>query len=539
MADDVDVPDLGECGIQELELSPTRGRVCGSFNEVDRRNGQHTVTLPQVQHTGAPEHGVGSVGPTLAEIGAAIGAQIAAPPHDPTVAVHSVMDAERASDAASLDGALVVLDWAPHRPNGPLPNLLTTLDPLLTKRPTAVVITPSRPVNPPRPVLAHARRHGVGLLWVIEAAPVDDVRAQIDKLIQMAHTTRADRKGVTVPADLLGAADDLSRLLDELGGALDATVRLLDRPTNAAGTAGFPVVSGGRSAWLEIRRDSALTQEETELVELLIPVMRLHLRLRDTEHDETTAEAARNLKTILGEDLVAREATLRRSRRLSMFPRHPLVCLVIEPFGVAVTMAGIQQLRSDLEPLARRTDRDAITIVHEGAVVMMVNAAVGLDIMSRGLYRAVRTPLVIGASDEVTAPRSYPGAFRQAQRAVAVGRRVGGVNRVTRYRDLGILGLLYQLPEHARRGFVTETLGSVADDTPDALDQRRILRTLRATDCNITESARKLFIHPNTLRARINRIESITGQFLNDPAKRMNIFTALAMFSLDSNPEGE
>jgi len=39
MADDVDVPDLGECGIQELELSPTRGRVCGSFNEVDRRNG--------------------------------------------------------------------------------------------------------------------------------------------------------------------------------------------------------------------------------------------------------------------------------------------------------------------------------------------------------------------------------------------------------------------------------------------------------------------------------------------------------------------
>lgn len=477
---------------------------------------------------------------TVADIAAASGAQIATPAPDPTAAVTAVLDAAAAATAASLDGTVVVLGWAPERANGPLPDLLPLLDPLLAKRPGAVVVIPARPVNPPRSVLAQAGRSGVALLWVLDAGSVDPVRSQLDRMLAAAPPPTAGPPGVTVPPGLLGAADDLGRLLDELGGALDATVRLLDdRPSGGAAAGRFPVATGGRSAWLEVHRDSPLLPAESALVGALIPVLRLHLRLRDAEFDDTAVEAARNLKTILGDDLVAREASLRRSRRLSMFPRHPLVCLVIEPFGVAVTMAGVQQLCTALQPLARRTDPDAISIVHEGAVVIMLDATVDLDVLSRALYRAVRTPLAIGASDEVGEPRGYPSAFRQAQRAVAVGRRVGGVNRVTRYRELGVLGLLYQLPEHTRRGFVAEQLGPVADDTPDALDQRRILRMLRATDCNITESARKLFIHPNTLRARISRIEAVTGPFLNDPARRMNLFTALAMFSLDSNPEGE
>jgi DNA-binding PucR family transcriptional regulator len=86
---------------------------------------------------------------------------------------------------------------------------------------------------------------------------------------------------------------------------------------------------------------------------------------------------------------------------------------------------------------------------------------------------------------------------------------------------------------------VAETLGTVAGQTPESLDQRRILRVLRSTDCNIAESARELYVHPNTLRSRIARIEQITGPFMNEPERRLTIFTALSMFSLDNNVEGE
>ena len=43
----------------------------------------------------------------------------------------------------------------------------------------------------------------------------------------------------------------------------------------------------------------------------------------------------------------------------------------------------------------------------------------------------------VGASEEVDDPRSYPSSFRQAGRAVAVGRRVGAINRVGIEADIG------------------------------------------------------------------------------------------------------
>lgn len=480
---------------------------------------------------------------TPAGLAGVTGVQMATSPAGIDTSITSVIDLADARDHLTLDDAVVTVEWKPTRPSGPLPDLLPILDPVLVKKPVAVLVSPIRPVNPPRQLVARAERAGVCLLWNSALVPHADLVVSFERQLQQSGEGRSETvpRAASVPDDILAAADDLDELLDRLGRFLRADLRLSD----VAGPADPDVTPVRLSAAsvggpvLEVRRDDDLAPDELLILTTLAPVFRLHARLADTATDDAATEIARNLKHILGDDLVQREMSLRKSRRLSLFPRHGVVCLGIEPFGISVDLNGLQQLRTAMTPVALRFDPDSITIVNSGTVVVMIRATVDFDALARALYRSVQVPLAVGASDEVDDPRSYPSSFRQASRAVAVGRRVGAINRVTRYRDLGVLGLLYQLPEHARRSFVAETLGSVAGPTPDGLDQRRILRVLRSTDCNITESARELYIHPNTLRSRIARIEQITGPFMNEPERRLTIFTALSMFSLDNNVEGE
>ncbi|WP_307797321.1 PucR family transcriptional regulator [Williamsia soli] len=476
---------------------------------------------------------------TVADLAVATGVQIATTPTTWDTEVSSVLDAAEALHTISLDGAVVVTSWHPVRPNGPLPDLRSLLEPLIRRKPAAILVSPARPVNPPRQAVALAERADVCLLWNAGTDSAADVAAKLDRLVSSAQPSPpAEVQPESTLLGILGKADDLDALLAAIGDALGATVRLSDTPSGAAVVLPLSGIPGTTPA-LEVSARDALGSGELAMLDGVLAVIRLHVRLRDAQSDDAAVEIARNLKNILGEDLVQREASLRKSRRLAVFPRHAVACLAIEPFGVSVDMNGLHDLKASLAPVALRFDPDAITIVNEGVLVVMIKATADLDALARALYRGVQVPLAVGAGDQVDDPRSYPSSFRQAVRAVAVGRRIGAINRVTRYRDLGVLGLLYQLPEHARRNFVDETLGSIADETPDGLDQRRILRVLRSTDCNIAESARELFIHPNTLRSRIARIEAITGPFMNEPDRRLTIFTALSMFSLDSNVEGD
>ncbi|MGV9799770.1 PucR family transcriptional regulator [Mycobacterium sp. NPDC003449] len=438
---------------------------------------------------------------------------------------------------------LALLRWEPPRSGGPLPDLTAVLSVVLQTRPAAVVVTPDRPVNPPRAAVELADRVEVPLLW--DRDNVASMGVSVAELVdedlgvpgrQDSGRVAADRDGFAVR--VLAAAGDGQAVSAVLGETLGARVefRVDGIPSGPVADAGSTRIRVAQRATLQIDR-APLGDDEQHLVDLVIPLLAVHAGLPDPAADDRSVEAARALKLILGEDLAQREQAIRRSRRLSLFTQQEVTFLAVEPFNISVDVAGLQRLRTDLASVAVRFDPHAVTVLSEGAAVVLVAAPVDMKALVRALCRAAGVPIALGTGDPVSDHRGYPGAFRQARRAVAVGRRIGAINRLTRYRDLGVLALLYQLPEHARRSFVSDTLGPIADSTPESLEQRRLLRVLRATDCNITESARRLYVHPNTLRTKISRIESITGPLLNDPEQRWTVFTALSMFSLDSNPE--
>ena len=457
-----------------------------------------------------------------------------------------VLPAERAVTGAHLAGPagvarpgdLPIVVWRPVRRGAALPPLADLLDGVLRReRPSAVVVVcPGRRVSPPDDVAATVRAAAAGLLWDGSGR---DPQAVLDALTEVGgdHDTgsvgdalvRVVAHGVDLVALVTGLADAL-----HAGVAVDVADVALPPPAEAD-----PLVAerslepaGGR---VHVIRDRPLTATETALLDAVVPMLALALRVHDLDRART-APARAVLATILGDDLVAREAAIRQSRRRRTFPTRRHVTMALEPFESTIGRAGLDRLARQVESPVRAVDERAVVLVHDGAVVFLVGEEVSGETLLRAVRRHVNVPVALGSSRPVDDLRSLPGAYRQARRAATIGRRLGAANQVTAYENLGVVRLLHQLPEHERRAFVAEVLGPAAAGGPDAADMRRLLRVLRDTHGNTADAARRLFVHRNTVRHRLTRLEEAIGPFLDDPDRRLTVFVALDLHRLDAAP---
>lgn len=444
---------------------------------------------------------------------------------------------------------VTVVEWRPERRGGPLPDLLRPVRSALAHEPAALVILcPERRVNPPDGVLAAAALHEVPLLWGGPGVQQDALHARLAQLRGGGGTAELAPEAARLLEALVDGADLLG-LVARMAGLLDAHVSVSDGRRVVAAeppdpdpdlpeVLALPLVHGRRVVGtLRVARPEPLVPAEETALGALGNVVALAVRVHAV--DAVDDALARDLLTaILGDDLVAREAALRRARRLQTFPQRSSVVVALEPFDAPLSRAGMRRLAHQLELALHVEDNRAVMALHEGSIVLVVGADIIMSRLLRAVRRRSALPLVAGTSGAVDDSRSFPGAYRQAQRAATIGRRLGRVNQVTDYGHLGVLRLLYQLPEHERRAFVEETLGPlVSADVPDAAMLRGVVHALRSTHGNISESARRLFIHPNTLRQRIQRIEALIGPFLADADRRLTVFVALDLHLLDDDGE--
>jgi purine catabolism regulator len=123
---------------------------------------------------------------------------------------------------------------------------------------------------------------------------------------------------------------------------------------------------------------------------------------------------------------------------------------------------------------------------------------------------------------------ALPEAFRQAQRAVEIGRRVHGGGSVTRFDQLGLHRLLALVPDSAElTAFAADVLGPLAERTAEAADLRETLQVLLDTNFNVAEAARAQFFHYNTMRYRVGKLQRILGPVATDPHLRLDVAVAL------------
>ena len=101
-------------------------------------------------------------------------------------------------------------------------------------------------------------------------------------------------------------------------------------------------------------------------------------------------------------------------------------------------------------------------------------------------------------------------ACRQAKTALEVGKLFYAQSSVFGYERLGIGRLIYALPTEICEMFVREIYG---EEDPEMIDEETLstIRTLFENNLNLSETARQLFVHRNTLVYRFEKIQKKLG----------------------------
>jgi len=122
---------------------------------------------------------------------------------------------------------------------------------------------------------------------------------------------------------------------------------------------------------------------------------------------------------------------------------------------------------------------------------------------------------VIGIGTVALHLRELAKCYKEAQIAIEVGKVFDTEKYVINYENLGIGRLIYQLPTTLCEMFLLEVFKK---NPIDSLDQETLftIHKFFENNLNVSETARKLFVHRNTLVYRLEKIKKLTGLDLRE-----------------------
>ncbi|MTD30712.1 PucR family transcriptional regulator ligand-binding domain-containing protein [Planomicrobium sp. YIM 101495] len=143
-----------------------------------------------------------------------------------------------------------------------------------------------------------------------------------------------------------------------------------------------------------------------------------------------------------------------------------------------------------------------------------------------------KVPLFIGAGRKEKGPEGIQNSFMQAEKAIRLNRTINNSASIYYYDELGAYRLLDQLKDNEELlDFYQETVGKlIQQDT-----NHELIKTLKALffyDEVLKTTAEALFIHINTLKYRVKKIEDITQCDLKTSEGKMNLFLGLKIYEL-------
>jgi len=131
------------------------------------------------------------------------------------------------------------------------------------------------------------------------------------------------------------------------------------------------------------------------------------------------------------------------------------------------------------------------------------------------VFHELRIKTVVGIGTVVSHVRDLARAYKEAQVAIEVGKVFDTERSIINYENLGIGRIIYQLPTTLCEMFLQEVFKA---NPIDALDQDTLdtINKFFENNLNVSETARKLFVHRNTLVYRLEKIKKLTGLDLRE-----------------------
>ncbi len=185
----------------------------------------------------------------------------------------------------------------------------------------------------------------------------------------------------------------------------------------------------------------------------------------------------------------------------------------------------------------------SLSLLTSDSVVALVPLGADRGAQSQGARIGVRVQEAVGAwspgfsisiafSDLVEVPVGVAAAYREVRGVLDTLARFGTRGRVVGVADLGLTALLAGIPDRRLEAFRSRHLHAL--EQHDADHGTHLVETLRAylESGEQQAAARRLDIHPNTLRYRLDRVRAIAGVDLDDRETRLNLSVALQVRSL-------
>ena len=138
----------------------------------------------------------------------------------------------------------------------------------------------------------------------------------------------------------------------------------------------------------------------------------------------------------------------------------------------------------------------------------------------------------VGFSGPTEAPDGIAAAHKEVVSVMESLARFKRWGQVVSVPELGLTGLLAAVTDERLIGYTRRHLGPLVEH--DAAKKGSLVATLRAylETGEQLQAAKRLRVHPNTLRYRLDRIREITGIDLEDPESRLNLSVALRVQAL-------
>ncbi|CAM4518158.1 GAF domain-containing protein [Nocardia ninae] len=349
----------------------------------------------------------------------------------------------------------------------------------------------------------------------------------------------------TVAADILGGAllvlDADGRRLTEIGapsaheqlgdeqavGEIAATAAELGRAVVAKELWAAPGGAGSRPlCTLVLHHPGELSPADQRILERAALVTALLLLFQRSIAEAEGRVRGELLDDLLDGRVIDDKALHSRATLLGIDLTQPQMLVVAEHGGHHRAAAWTTHYVMSRHGLAVTRGRHTIVLLPGN------DASATAHCVAKELLAALGISATVAGSGPVDLPDRVPTAYREARQCIQLMNALGKHGSSASAADLGFIGLLINSGDNVL-AFLNTTLGPVID-----YDLRRgaplidTLETYFATSCSLSNSAKLLHIHVNTVTQRLDRITALLGEGWQHPDRALEIQLALRLHRL-------
>ncbi|NTV89592.1 MAG: PucR family transcriptional regulator [Clostridiales bacterium] len=203
-------------------------------------------------------------------------------------------------------------------------------------------------------------------------------------------------------------------------------------------------------------------------------------------------------------------------------------------------------MKKSIQEVVFKFNKKTLLMLRSDSLILLMNVQSTSSSDINGMADAVRELIakkypgltfILGIGNTYQELSYMKKSFSEAEYSLKVAKLGTPGNSVYFYTDLGIYSLLYSIKDQqVLNNFMVETLGPLIEH--DKVSSNQLIQTLEAflrESGNITITSEKLFIHKNTLKYRIQKIEEITGFSLKDMQDCFKLQLALMIAGIIKN----